>query len=319
MLLGCGTSENAARGVAEQVEGALRAVVGPGRPVEVRQAFEAALDPVPGGVCVAISHEGESAATLQGLEAARDAGASTAAITAVPGSPIAAVAELALSTPALDRSWCHTVGYLSPLVVGGALAAALRGEPLDGEALARALADCLPLRARTDALAGGLWPATRLVACGSGLDRGAARELGIKLEEAAHLPTSVHDVETFLHGHLPSCDARTALVLLATEPAASERRLARGRTLLAAARVPGLRTAAIVAHDVELDPALTSAGVLRLPAAPGVPPQLAALATGALGLQLLTASLVHRAGTNPDRIRREDRAYREAAALAARL
>ena len=46
---------------------------------------------------------------------------------------------------------------------------------------------------------------------------------------------------------------------------------------------------------------------------PQVEPLLAALAGGAIALQLLTVGLIHRAGTNPDRIRREDEIYREAA------
>jgi len=41
-----------------------------------------------------------------------------------------------------------------------------------------------------------------------------------------------------------------------------------------------------------------------------------ALAGGAIALQLLTVGLVHQAGTNPDRIRREEDTYREAADIA---
>ncbi len=30
-----------------------------------------------------------------------------------------------LVTPLVDRSWCHTVGYVSPLLAGAAIAAGL--------------------------------------------------------------------------------------------------------------------------------------------------------------------------------------------------
>jgi hypothetical protein len=75
-------------------------------------------------------------------------------------------------------------------------------------------------------------------------------------------------------------------------------------------------TAAIVADgaDEGWDAGATSAGRLVVPAAgTWVDQLLGALAGGAIALQLLTVGLVHEAGTNPDRIRREDETYREAA------
>ena len=50
VVTGCGTSEHAALAVAAQLDEALRAVGVPGGWPEPRQAFEAALDPRPGGV-----------------------------------------------------------------------------------------------------------------------------------------------------------------------------------------------------------------------------------------------------------------------------
>ena len=58
-VVGCGTSEHGAMAVAEQLTPALagRAVV------HARQAFEAMLEPWP-GVCIGISHDGGTAATV---------------------------------------------------------------------------------------------------------------------------------------------------------------------------------------------------------------------------------------------------------------
>ncbi len=52
------------------------------------QALEAALAPQRGGLVVGISHEGGTAATLAALDAAAAAGARTAAVTVHPASPI---------------------------------------------------------------------------------------------------------------------------------------------------------------------------------------------------------------------------------------
>ena len=88
-------------------------------------------------------------------------------------------------------------------------------------------------------------------------------------------------------------------------------RLARARQALAAARVIGLRAAAIVAAgvDAELDPDLTPAGRLVVAEAPDLPAPVAALLGSATPLQLLTERLARARGTNPDLIRREDPVY----------
>ena len=56
-----------------------------------------------------------------------------------------------------------------------------------------------------------------LIVIASGADRVAGRELTLKIEEAAWIPTAYRDLETFLHGHLPATDERTGLVLVLTE------------------------------------------------------------------------------------------------------
>ena len=49
---------------------------------------------------------------------------------------------------------------------------------------------------------------------GSGIDRVTARELTLKVEEAAWIPSAMRDLETFLHGHLPATGPETALILV---------------------------------------------------------------------------------------------------------
>ena len=103
--------------------------------------------------------------------------------------------------------------------------------------------------AATDAatgIAAVLAGAGRILVLGSGADRAAGRELVLKIEEGTWIPSAYRDLETFLHGHLAATDARTAVVVIATDRRAHDARLARVRGALAAARVIGMPTVAIV-------------------------------------------------------------------------
>jgi len=145
-IVGCGTSEHAALAVAEILTEA-------GTPAGSRQAYEAALDPQQGGAVLGISHEGGTWATIEALEAARRGGSGTALITARGESKATEQADAVLVTPMVDRSWCHTVGYTSPIAATLALAA----KPLPGvvERLATAgVSDRAPVTAVADALNG---------------------------------------------------------------------------------------------------------------------------------------------------------------------
>ncbi len=318
-VVGCGTSEHAAMAVAALLDvAAIRQGIRPGA-VVARQAFEAALDPWPRSLAIGISHEGETPATVAALAAARSQGAATALVTANPTGPASAAADHLFPTPSLDRSWCHTVGYVSPMLAGAAIAAAFEGTRVDGVALASHLRAALGLAKGAEAMAGSLWGVDRLVVCGSGIDRVNARELALKIEEGLHLPAMARDLETELHGHLVSADSHCGLIVLVTEPREQEPRAARAEQLLLTARRQGMPTAAIVADGADdgWHAEATSARRLVVPAAgPGVEPLLGALAGAAIALQLLTVGLVHRAGTNPDLIRREDKTWREAAEIA---
>ena len=168
--------------------------------------------------------------------------------------------------------------------------------------------------ARSGSLPGSPTPCT-CSSIASGADRPAGRELVLKVEEAAWLPSAYRDLETFLHGHLPATSRDTGLVLILTDRDRRPERLARARQALAAVKVIGLRAAAIVASgvDTELDPILTPAGRLVTAEAPDLPAPVAALLGSATPLQLMTERLARARGTNPDLIRREDPVYLAAA------
>ena len=133
----------------------------------------------------------------------------------------------------------------------------------------------------------------RLLAVGSGVDEISAAELALKVEEAAHVPTTPLGVEKVLHGHLPAADGDTGLVLLNFDPDHRDERERRSADVVAAAAVLDMPTVTLAAAD---------AGT-----------RAEALLSGAVALQVLTLELAVALGTNPDLIRREEPLYREVA------
>jgi len=320
VVTGCGTSEHAALGTVEILRGALRRAglpTTPGSPIAL-QAFEASLDAPLGGLVIGISHEGGTSATNAALAAARANGVRTALVTVSDRSPGAALADIVVETGEMDQSWCHTVGYVSPLLAATAVAGHLSGEPLDAASVRGLLASGTADPGAAEAIAASFVHARTILVIGSGADRTAARELVLKIEEGAWVPGAMRDLETLLHGHLPSTDDRTGLVLILADRDRRADRLARARQALEAARVLGLRTAAIVARDADalLDSELTPAGRLIVEEAPALSSPVAALLGTATALQLLAERLARACGTNPDSIRRDDELHRRAAEAA---
>lgn len=314
---GCGTSQHAAIAVAALLADALATAGLPDDRVTAVQAFELSRGVPRGGLVVAVSHEGGTAATNDALRAAAAAGAATVLITVSDRSPGAALASRVLATEEQDQSWCHTVGYLSPLVVGACLDGALREAAPEPEAIARQVA------AGSDpTLAGGmaarLASTDRLLVVGSGADYAAARELALKVEEGARLPAVAHELETIRHGHFAAATERTGLVMVLTD---AEGRgaalLERAASVLRAAEALGMPAAVIAAADLAGAPerALAGAGWQSVTLEPSLPRIVAATLASVIPLQLLTERLARARGTNPDTIGRED--PRQAAAASA--
>ena len=277
IVTGCGTSEHASIGSAAILRDAWRRAGLAGWGPVAAQAFELAQEPPGAGLVIGVSHEGGTAATIAALDAARAAGARTALLTASAGAPAAAAADIVLATVEMDRSWCHTVGYVSPMAAAVAAGAALAGTEPDGEGLASRLRAGIEAAWRggendrpATTIGRALGEASHVLVVASGLDRTSARELVLKIEEAAWVPSAMRDLETFLHGHLPATGETTALVLILTDPAASEARTTRARQALAAAAATGIRAGAILSAraSATIPAGLTPAGRIVLPDAP---------------------------------------------------
>jgi fructoselysine-6-P-deglycase FrlB-like protein len=285
--------------------------------VEARQALEAALDPRAGGLCLAVTESGGTRATLLAIEAAREAGAATAAITANPGGSAARTVDVAMITPERDRAWCHTVAYSSAILAGAALAAEIAEIDLDPDELAAWLGEAVSCAEPEREIAHALRGLRLLHVVGSGADRGTARELALKIEEGARRPAVARDLETLLHGHLVAAGPDDGLIVILADNRNEERRWRRSTHAMEAAARLGMPVAAIFSADAaDVIPApLTPAGrIVFLDTDDALPP-LRALLGVAAALQRLTLALADEAGVNPDLIRREAATYREAAAL----
>jgi fructoselysine-6-P-deglycase FrlB-like protein len=320
VVTGCGTSEHAAMGVAAILRDGWRAAGLPGAGPVAAQAFELALDAPAGGLVIGISHEGSTGATIAALDASRARGARIAAITGSAHSPIGSHADIVLATVEMDRSWCHTVGYVSPLAAATVTAGILAGGTPDTDKLrARMLAGIDATGDGADvAIADAIAASSHLLILSSGVDRVTAREFALKVEEAAWVPASVRELETFLHGHLPATRADTSLVLVITEREGLEARTTRARQALAAAMVVGMRPGAILGAEAaaRIPDALTPAGRIVVPDGPTMPGAPASLLGSAGPLQLVTLAVAAARGTNPDPIRRDDPVYLRAAEVA---
>jgi glucosamine--fructose-6-phosphate aminotransferase (isomerizing) len=239
------------------------------------------------------------------LRIGRERGATTALVTVSDRSPGAALVDLTITTDEQDQSWAHTVGYLSPLLVGAVLAARLRGEVLDAARIRALVEPADAVVSAAEEAAAALAGATRIVVAGTGPDQVSARELALKLEEACHLPAVAREVETLLHGHLAAFDAQTAIVLIVSD-------LPNRSALLERAVTEGRSAAELGTPVIGLlgaDAAAAIGSVLAhvpLVAADGVEPATSALLGAALPLQLLAERLARARGVNPDTIGRED-------------
>ena len=300
---GCGTSEHAAMAIAALVDEARDVRLG--RETATVQALETLRRPPREGLLIAVSHEGGTHATNEALRAARDGGATTALVTVGRGSPGAELADIVVATGEQDRSWCHTVGYTSPIVAGVALAARLRRSRVDAAAL-RALLDVTADPHQPSAMAAALSGIDRLLVAGSGVDAITARELALKVSEGPRLPASAHELETLLHGHLAAATRWTGLVLVLTDAPAAI--LDRAHRLLGAARALSVPAGAILSAEMDaaIDADATPAGRVVLPHTGRVPALPGALLTSAIALQLLAERLARARSVNPDTLGRED-------------
>jgi glucosamine--fructose-6-phosphate aminotransferase (isomerizing) len=173
------------------------------------QALEVVLSPPAADVMVCVSHEGETALTL---EAARAFQGERWLITGKPDSPLGELCEhLVVTTPEVEQSWCHTVSYTCAV----ASLASLRGEDVSWlpDAVANVLETYEPRVSEHE----------RWLIAGAGRDWPTAQEAALKLREGAFVAAEPHQTEQLLHGYLAAVDENVRCFVLEGEGRAAER------------------------------------------------------------------------------------------------
>ena len=292
LLVGCGTSLFAAELAASYLYERGGSVLASGAfPLLQRRVPLDRRHPI-----VALSHSGETAAVLDLLAAAREREVPTVLVTGFPDSTAASLASATVATGyARELSWCHTISFTlsslmavellkacaiqlppgltppTPVKVAEGIEAVLRHE----DAIAR----------EAEAILDG-----RRVILGAAEGLPLAREVGLKLSEAAYLENQALELEQFFHGYVPAYGPGDhALAIL---PPASGHR---AQDLAKVADIVGL---SLLALDLQTFAAWTPA------ADADTFPWLAAVY-----LQLLTYHAALLRGTDPDQLRREDPRY----------
>ena len=237
--VGCGTSFHAAQTTGNGVD-----------------ALEAVLSPPDADVLVLVSHEGETALTL---EAARAFAGPKWLVTAKSEGPIASLCdEVVIATPEVEESYCHTASYTCAV----ATLAALRGEDVSG------LADAVAER-----LAGERLPLSdhrRFVITGAGRDWPTAQEAALKLREGVHAAAESHLLEELLHGHLAAIDESVRCFVLQGEG----RAVARAAQTVAALEQIGCHVTLVPTRDPVVDIIPFQLLTLDLAEARGVDPDM---------------------------------------------
>ncbi len=244
---------------------------------------------------LAISQSGRSEDIVEVLAEAKRQGALTAAITADPGSPLAAQAgrTLLLRTGA-EKAVAATKTFTSSLALVAALSAAIE-KSAERQAGVRGLPE---LAEKTLRLAGG--PAkeradryrymNRCVVISRGFSYGIAMEVALKLKELTYVTAEPYSSADFLHGPMAMLEPGFPVILIAP----SGTLLGHMKEFAAALKE---REAEIVAISDSRD--MLDVGMTRLPFAEGAPEWLAPILSVIPG-QMLAYRLAVAKGFNPD-------------------
>jgi glutamine---fructose-6-phosphate transaminase (isomerizing) len=240
---------------------------------------------------VAVSQSGGSPDLLGTVEAARECGATTLAVTNAPGSPLAQAAELTIDVRAgEEHAVAATKSYTAELL---ALFLVLdRWAGGDGSAagvLPEVCADLVARRGEVAELAQRYRFASRLVVTGRGYSYATAREAALKLMETSYLSAHAFSGADLLHGPMAVVDPEHPVLAVVPEGTA------------AAAMAPVL--AAVAGRGADLlvlgSPGIAPAGARLLALPTGLPEELHPVVDIVL-LQWLALEVAVGRGLDPD-------------------
>ena len=168
---------------------------------------------------LAISQSGESHDVVETVEAAREQGALTVAVTNTPSSPLAAAAqEVLLCRAGKERSVAATKTYTAQLMVLATLSASMAGDRRRLAALDRvpeAVAGALEVEPEARQVAERLRYLRKCAVVGRGFCYGTAFEIALKLAELTHVVAQPYSAADFRHGPIAVVDRGFCVMLIA--------------------------------------------------------------------------------------------------------
>jgi len=257
-----------------------------------------------GALVVGISQSGESPDVVGVIEAGREQGCPTIAITNAPDSPLARAAEHTLDLRAgEERSVGATKTYVAELVTVAMLSVALGdpGGPARDRTGAAALAE-IPAaleraqdsRGQAEATAAALAGTRQAIVVGRGFEYATAREWALKLKELARVFAEPYSTADFVHGPIAVLDPGAKVLAIAPSGATAGDM----HGVLVALR-DKVGSDLLVLSDL---PALRSVGRWSIPLASGLPEWLAPITT-IVPAQLFAVALARANGLDPEQPR----------------
>jgi glucosamine--fructose-6-phosphate aminotransferase (isomerizing) len=249
-----------------------------------------------GALVVGISQSGESPDVVAVLDAAREQGASTIAISNAVDSPLAAAAEhvldlragteLAVGATKTYTAELVTVALLSVALSGGSTAdlAAVRAVPA---ALERALEET----PAAEAAAAEIGATRQAIVVGRGFEYATAREWALKLKELARVFAEPYSPADLAHGPVAVLEPGATVLAVAPSGAIAGSM----RSMLVGLR-DNVGTDLLVLSDL---PALRAVGRWSIPLPSGLPEWLAPI-TSIVPAQRFTVALARAKGLDPE-------------------
>lgn len=226
MMCGCGTAYHSALAAAYYGEELL------GMPVRVETAGEFRYRKMAVGadtLFVAVSQSGETADTVEAARAAKQAGATVAAVTNVPYSALTGVADFVVPVRAgteicvaATKSYCGQIAALAMFFAAlkgageyrSVLSAVKGAEALCAQTISRTVAEDV---ARACASSSGVY------FIGRGIDYPVALEGSLKLKEVSYVPGEGYPAGELKHGTIALIDGGTLAVAVITQGGLAEK------------------------------------------------------------------------------------------------
>lgn len=176
-----------------------------------------------GAMVVGISQSGESPDIVSVLAAGRAQGRPTVAITNVPESPLAAVADAVVDLRCGEEAAvAATKTYTAQLAVIAAISEAMLDGGADLEPLPELVSASLEQGSRARDAAGDMTGFEHAAVLGRGFNLSTAFEWGLKMQELSYVVAQAFSTADFLHGPIAVVDRQYPVLAVVAEGAAGD-------------------------------------------------------------------------------------------------